>query len=381
MKYRNKRKVLILTFLLAFSLSLTPLISTVDATDWEDWTTKAVGEVEEWQMYTYWTFTSTPYTGWEHKLWSSWMDVIDVKQDLFVNGDKEILFNTYSSADIMGQLLLESKMEIEDAKDLIFRGRFGCKYSYPQVRTVGYVEIYDITAQSSVWKKDIQTNGYANSWNWVSFSSPGNLGSILSLSPYHDYVIRLFAKDAWVQQKVQIAWESAEPWFYSPYYRTLVEYDHDWYGSDYRCYMKSDYYFRQGPLDDMVRDHLPYVTGGGLPWGWNPCYIHEFRSEPYTALEYDQWYSTTMPGVVGHTWSGLGEQQDDGYDEVEIYTRNPEQMTAYYTYNSRLRYNVLETGYVDFTLEAELGNENDWLAWGSPPAYPIGWLEIKDATV
>ena len=381
MRLERKRLVSTIMFLLLLGLTIAPFVPTADGTSWDTWQTKAVGDVEEWQMYPYWIFTSTPYVGYEYKLWSSWMDVIQVKQDLFANYDQEILFDTYSDAGIMGQLVLESRMRIEDARDLIFRGRFGCKFSYAQVKTVGSVEIFDLTTQSSVWKMDIVTNGYANSWNWVTFSSPGNLGSILSLIQSRDYAIRLRAADAWIQQKVQVAWESAEAWFYSPGYRTLVEYAHDWYGSNYRCYVESDYYFRQGPLDDMLRDHLPYVAGGGLPWGWNPCYLHEFRSEPYTALEYDQWYATTMPGVVFHTWSGMQEQQDDGYDEVEVYTRNPELMMAYSTYNSRIRYVVLETGYVDMTLEAELGNENDWVAFLDPPAYPVGWLEIDGETL
>jgi len=381
MRLERKRLVSTIMFLLLLGLTIAPFVPTADATSWSTWQTKAVGDVEEWQMPSYWTFTSTPYAGYEHKLWSSWMDVIQVRQDLFVNYDQEILFDTYSDAGIMGQLVLESRMKIEDARDLIFRGRFGCKYSYAQIRTVGSVEIFDLTTQSSVWKRDIVTNGYANSWNWLTFSSPGDLGSILNLIQSRDYVIRLRAADAWIQQKVQVAWESAEVWFYSPGYRTLVEYAHDWYGSNYRCYVESDYYFRQGPLDDMLRDHLPYVGGGGFPWGWNPCYLHEFRSEPYTALEYDQWYATTMPGVIGHTWSGMEEQQDDDYDEVEVYTRNPELMMAYYTYNSRIRYVVLEMGYVDMTLEAELGNENDWVAFFDAPAYAVGWLEIDGETL
>ncbi len=381
MRLERKRLVSTIMFLLLLGLTIAPFVPTADATSWDTWQTKAVGDVEMWQMSSYWIFTSTPYVGYEYKLWSSLMDVIQVKQDLLFNYDQEILFDTYSDAGIMGQLVLESRMEIEDARDLIFRGHFGCKYSYAQVTTVGSVEIFDLTTQSSVWKTDIVTNGYANSWNWVAFSSPGSLGSILSLIQSRDYVIRLRAADAWIQQKVQVAWESAEAWFYSPGYRTLVEYAHDWYGSNYRCYVESDYYFRQGPLDDMLRNHLPYVAGGGLPWGWNPCYLHEFRSEPYTALEYDQWYATTMPGIVGHTWSGMQEQLDDKYDEVEVFTRNPELMMAYYTYDSRIRYVVLETGYVDMTLEAELGNENDWVALVDPPAYAVGWLEIDGETL
>jgi hypothetical protein len=341
----------------------------------------AVGDVAEWQMQTYWSFTSTPVSGYEGNLWSHWSDVLSVQQELLFNGDKEILFDTYSDSDLMGYLTLESKMKMEEVKSLIFRGRFGWKFTYGGVRTLGSVEIFDLTSQSTVWKKDIKSNGVVNVMYWSSFASPIEYPDILNLDKDHDYVIRLKAKDVWSGQKVRVVWESAEVWFYSPDYRTLRHYKHDWtLPGDYRCYVQSRYNFRTGPLDDMLREHRPYVLGGGLPWGWNPCYLHEFRSEPYTKMEYDLWWTTTMPGVVDHTWSDLGEQEDDGYDEVEIYSKNPELFWSLYTYDTRIRFVVLETGDVDVTVESELGNENDWYALFDPPAYPVAYIELIEKT-
>ncbi len=345
----------------------------------------AVGDIWEWYLDDYWTFTSTPASGYESELWSSWEDVIDSKRDVNGNDDMEIVFNTWSDSSYMGVLELKSKMIIEDSTELIFRGRFGVRYTYGQVRTCGYVQICDITTQTTICNKAIQSSGSAGSWYWDTFYEE------LNLDYNHQYVIKLIGCDSWIQQKVEVAWESAEVWFNAPYYRTLSHQGYHswrhvpkkwWIEHIYECKFYSNFRFGDGQIDDNLRDHRPYVIAGGNPYGWDPCYLHEFRSVPYQALEGDEWYATNLPGSTGYSDSSeFEEQYVDGYEEIEVYTLNPELLVAGTLYNVWVRYQVWRTGSVTVTLEGELGNEDDYLAPVSPPAYPVAYLDGPDKIV
>jgi hypothetical protein len=373
-----------LCFAVVLGLGVIAHLPGAEALTWQNWTSSATGDVSEYSLGTYWTVISSPISGYESYLWSSWHDVVDSNVDYYDNGDNEILFSTWFSTSTMGTIEFESKADIEDAKDLVLRGRFGVKYTYPQVKTIGRVEIYDKTDQVSVWKEDIKSGTTANSWKWQSFSS-----GTLSVNRYHDYVIKLVAKDAWIQQKVQVAWESAEVWFHTPYYRTLSHgpdtWRHEGWWHYYECRWRSDFYFLSGPLEDMVRDHRPYVVDARDPTGWDPCYVHEFRSVPYYTLEGDWWFSTDLPETIGYTNAAELEEMPppigDGYEEIEIYTRNPESLIAGHAYYISHRYTVWETGSVTMTLESELCNEADPYAELSPPGYPVGYVDISSRQV
>lgn len=373
---KKKRAQLLSGMVLLLCLLL--LIPHVEATSWSSWTTKAVGDVSESSLPTYWTITSIPFYGYESQLWSDWHSVIDSGIDSDFDNDEEIRF--MSSTSQMGKIEFTSKMMIEDTQELIFRGQVACYFTWNQVRTLGHVKIFDTTSQTVVWSYVIESGSTPYSWYWYSFNS-----GKLSLNKDHDYVIKLDASDAWIDQQVRVVWESAEVWFHTPYYRTLTHgadtWRHEWLWHYYVCKWYSNFYFKQGPLDDMLRSHLPYVSGGGLPYGWNPCYLHEFRSVPYNSLEYDNWYYTNLPGSYGVTQSSEQEEQQDGYEEVEVYTRNPELIVASQTYQVQVQYTVWETGTVTMTLESELGNIYDLLAPLSAPAYPVAWMDIYTRAV
>ncbi|MGY5852284.1 MAG: hypothetical protein RTU92_01815 [Candidatus Thorarchaeota archaeon] len=370
---RRKLKIIFIGLVLT-GLLIIPMIPSASATSWNQWKTAAVGDVPESELDTYWLITSTPVPNYEENLWASWHDVVETDWDGNANLDEEFVLNTWDDSSIMGYITFESKMEIEEAGDLDFRGKFGCYTTLQKVRTVGSVEIYDKTTQTTIWKKNLQTTGTPNSWDWVSFHT------IESMNSNHEYVIRLKAKDSWSSHKVTIAFDSAEVWFYSPATYQLNEYDHDWSGSSYRCWVESLFSFRQGQLDDMLREHLPYVNGWGPWYGWDPCYLHEFRSEPYYSLVYDFWWVTNMPGTTGVTWSSLLERQEDEYEEVEVYTRGPVYLQENTPYWAKIRYEVQASGNVYVTLEAELGNQADIRAWVDPPAVAVGWLELVTET-
>jgi hypothetical protein len=358
------------------------IIPQVDALSWSNWTSAAVGDVSENSLPTYWSIVSTPYSGYESYLWSDWHTVISSEQNKYgdSNDNKEIVFSTYSSSSIMGIIDFTSKAEIEDTEEIAFRGRFGCRYSYNQVRTVGYVRIIDTTTQTTILSKSIESSGVNDQWSWQTFSLSSS-----SLDPSHDYVIKLTANDAWIQQKVEVAFESADVWAHSPYWRRIVEQGHSWRyiprGYYYLCTILSDFYFKATPIADLNRDHRPYVTEGliiGDPYGWDPCYLHEFRSYLAGTYEGDDWYATDMPGSVGYTDSTEAEELLDGFEEVEVYTRNPELFTANVVYYVQVRYQVWNTGWVDVVLEAELGNEDDYMAGLSPPAFPVAYMNLEE---
>ena len=384
MKYEKMkiRRALVCTFLfsLVVGMGVISQIPIVSGLSWMNWTSAAVGDISEYSLPTYWTVTSSPYSGYESYLWSNWHNVINSNVDNRDNDDHEILFTTWSQESTMGIIQFESKAEIEDATEIAFRGWFGVKFTYSQARTIGRVEIYDKTTQTTLWKKDIVSGTTPNTWKWEMFSS-GPQPAVHT----HDYVIRLVAKDAWKSQKVEVAWESAEPWFYSPYYRSLSHgpdtWRHDGWWHYYECRWRSDFYFKSGPLMDMIRDHRPYVTTASNPDGWDPAYVHEFRSVPYDALEGDWWYSHDLPGTVGYTNYIDIEEILQGYEEIEIYTRNPESIISGYAYYISHRYTVWKTGSVEMTLESELVNEADPEGDISPPGYPVAWIDIAERTV
>lgn len=371
---RIRRRMLLVSGVLLL-VCLLLLVPPASATSWSNWKTKAVGDVTENSLPTYWTITSTPYSGYEDRLWSNWHDVISSKVDY--DYDDEIRFS--SSTSQMGVIEFTSKMKIEDTEEVIIQGQVAAWYSYAQVKTLGYVKLYDTTTQTTVWSYPIQSGTTPYSWHWQTYYEE------LPLNKNHDYVIKLVGCDAWSQQQVRVLWESAEVWFYAPYYRTLSHgpdtWRHEWLWHYYVCRWRSDFYFKQGPLDDMLRDHIPYVKGGGLPYGWDPCYLHEFRSVPWDTLQYDYWYSTDLPGSYGVTHSSDYEAAREGYREVEVYTRNPSLINAGHLYYVSVHYTVWATGSMTMTLESELGNENDLLAALSPPAYPVAGIEIASRDV
>lgn len=60
---KKKRAQLLSGMVLLLCLLL--LIPHVEATSWSSWTTKAVGDVSESSLPTYWTITSIPFYGYE----------------------------------------------------------------------------------------------------------------------------------------------------------------------------------------------------------------------------------------------------------------------------------------------------------------------------
>ncbi|MFO7835739.1 MAG: hypothetical protein R6V83_03720 [Candidatus Thorarchaeota archaeon] len=312
-------------------------IQTVHGLSWYGWSSKLVGDISESHISDYWTVASSPKSGYENYLWSNWHDVVDSEHDYWSNNDKEMVFSTYSSSSTtVGHIEFKSKASIQDTEKLIFKGRLGARFTYSGVRTFGWAQIYDITSQEVVESVSIKSGTNANTWKWETFSKS------ISLNKNHQYIIRLKAKDAWIQQKVEIAWECAEVWFHgqdSDYGVPLQHGTHTWryewrgleYWAMYECRVSSDVVFHSTPIEDMLRDHRPYVLNDlkplysqGDPTGWDPCYLHEFRSDPFYKLEGDEWYSTDFPGSIGYTDSCETEELDDGYEEIEVYTRNPD---------------------------------------------------------
>ncbi|MHA1135566.1 MAG: hypothetical protein ACTSSE_03690 [Candidatus Thorarchaeota archaeon] len=131
----------------------------------------------------------------------------------------------------------------------------------------------------------------------------------------------------------------------------------------------------------VTTNHRPYVTIASNPDGWDPAYVHEFRSVPYDALEGDWWYSHDLPGTVGYTNSIDMEEILQGYEEIEIYTRNPESIISGYAYYISHRYTVWKAVSVEMTLESELVNEADPEGEISPPGYPVAWIDMAERTV
>jgi hypothetical protein len=392
---KRKKKIYIFAFIVMMFLSfgLVPsIVIEAAGLSWNTWKTEAVGDVWWYDLDNYWTMTSSPISGYENKIWSSGQDVIDCQCDYYDNSpahtDAELIFTTYSSSSLMGIYEFESKAAITDTETLVFKGRYGTKFTYAGIRTVGYIQIYDQTSSTTIWSEPIVTSGSQNVWDWQEFSD------IIPLNKYHEYTIKLIGRDVWSSQKVEVAWECTEPWFYAPdpdYGVPLSHSGHTWryewrgfqYYAIYECRFHSDLVFHSEPLADLMRDHRPYALNDKLPsykigdpTGWDPCYLHEFRSTPYTILEFDDWYSTDLPGYVYYTKSSLLEQIDDNCDEVEIYTKNPELLNPGWAYFVTVRYTVWETGSFDMYLEAELGNEADTKASISPPAYPVAGIEI-----
>ncbi|MDF1538154.1 MAG: hypothetical protein P1Q69_04550 [Candidatus Thorarchaeota archaeon] len=367
----TKVRSIFLTVFLIFSFAAIP-ITPVEATSWTSWTSAAVGDVYFYQLEDYWSFTSTPVSGYGGNLWSNWGDVITCALDHNSNNDKEIIFGTYGSSSYMGYLTIESNYKIEGADLLHFRGHYGWKFSYAGVRTLGSIEIYDLTTGLTVWDETIVSDGTTNTWKWKSFYSPPEI----SVSTSHDYVIRLKAKDVWSSQKVEIAFEAAEPWFFAPHFVSFYESS----STQTTCKWKTYFGFKQGAIDDMIREHRPYVKHDGFPFGWNPCYIKEFRSDPWTILEANSWYSTNLPGTVGYTESNEDEEESDEYEEIEVYTLNPEYLSAGTVYYIEVGYDIVGSGTVIMSLESELANEADWIGVFDPPGFAVGWLEIDEDT-
>jgi len=367
---KERIRMVSLLLLIMMGIGTVPVLE-AEGTPWVNWRTAAVGDIPTYDLDTYWSFTGSPVSGYENYLWNHWTDVVVSGGNLYVNGDYEIVFDTTSTSSIMGYLTIESKMEISGADLIRFRGRFGCKFSYGGVRTVGAVRVYDKTAGVTVINEPITTSSTANQWKWSTFNERRESGIYTS----HDYVIQLFAKDAWISQTVKVAFESAEPIAHAPYYKTLFESDR----SSYHCRWKSRFSFGEGAIDDLLRDHRPYVETTGSPYGWDSCYLHEFQSRPYYLLEANSgWYSTNMPGIVDITESDEEEEADDKYEEIEVFTKNPELLSAGVIYYVEVEYWIEMAGTAEITLEAELGNEADYAAWFDPPAMPVCWLILDD---
>lgn len=373
LKIKKMKKTLPIAVLVILAFGIIPgTILTVEATPWVNWKSGAVGDIAENWLPDYWTITSTPYSGYSSYIWSDWEDVVDSGYGVDHNGnfDTEILFTTYSSFTFMGSLMFESKMEIEDAKIIQMRGLVGCRFTYSGVRTVGSVQLFDVTTQTSLFTFPIVTSSIANQFIWIPYAS---LPTPVSTS--HDYVIRLIVKDAWISQKVEVRFESAEVWSHAPYFASLTK----WSDTGNETKWNSYFGFKTGEIDDMKRDHRPYVLGDVLTaWGWDPCYIHEFRSEPYWILDYNEYYLTNLPGIVGDTESTDAEEIADGYEEVEVFTRSVESLLANVLYYVRVGYYIEGSGTVTMTLEAELGNEADIVAILDPPARPVAYLDLKE---
>jgi hypothetical protein len=386
---RTKLKSIVIAIVVCLGLS-TWLVPPTAALGWNVWTSSAVGDVSEGTLPFYWDISSTPKSGYASYLWSDWHTVIDSNLDLYddVNDNHEIRFSTYSSSNLMGVITLESESKITDTEVLYFKGRYGARFSYHQVRTLGYVRLFDVTTQTIHKSIPIYSGTSTNNWKWETFSK-----KYTDLNKDHEYVIQLVGNDAWISQKVEVAFESADVWFHAPYWDRAVHLDsHSWRHLGrmhyYLCEWLSDFYFKQTPIYDMVRDHRPYVVEPswpvpvGDPYGWDPCYLHEFRSVPFNALEYDNWYMTDLPGSIGDSESTELEEIFDGYEEVEIYTLNPELLQANIVCYVKIRYQVWLTGDVTVTTEAELGNEDDYQSSTSPPAYPVAYVEpLKQVTV
>lgn len=387
----KRKKIPALAIALVVTLGLGAwLVPPTAALGWNVWTSGAVGDVTEGTLPFYWTITSSPKPGYENHLWSDWHTVIDSNLNIYddPNDNHEIRFSTYSSASYMGVIEFVSNAKITETEELTLKGRYGVRYSYSQVKTLGYVQIFDITTQSAHKTIVIQSGTAKDVWKWEYFSYKWT-----NLNKDHEYVIKLIGNDAWSGQKVEVVWESADVWLHSPYWRRLVHLDHYWRHIGRMHYYLgewlSDFYFKTTPIHDMCRDHRPYVTEPkpwspvpvGDPYGWNPCYLHEFRSVPFWALEGDNWYATCLPGSLGYTDSSELEETIDGYEEVEVYTRNPELLEANILYYVIIRYQVWMIGDVTVTLEAELGNEDDNMAPMSPPAYPVAFIDLEDETV
>jgi hypothetical protein len=385
---RTKVKSLVIAIVICLGLS-TWFVPPTAALGWNVWSSSAVGDISEGTLPFYWDISSTPKPNYEAFLWSDWHTVIDSNLDLYndPNDNHEIRFSTYSSSSLMGVITLESESKITDTEVLYFKGRYGARFSYHQVKTLGYIRLFDVTTQTTHKSITIQSGTSTNNWKWKTFSY-----KYTDLNKDHEYVIQLIGNDAWISQKVEVAFESADVWFHAPYWDRAVHLDHSWRHIGrmhyYLCEWLSDFYFKQTAIYDMYRDHRPYVVEpswpipAGDPYGWDPCYLHEFRSEPFNALEYDNWYLTDLPGSVGDSESTEAEEIFDGYEEVEIYTLNPELIQANIVYYVKIRYQVWLTGDVTVTTEAELGNEDDYESSTSPPAYPVAYVEpLKEVTV
>lgn len=182
----------------------------------------------------------------------------------------------------------------------------------------------------------------------------------------------------------------------SPIYYTFLHLDeHEWYTEPWRCnfqigfcsrwhyyycYWWADAAWSADGIKDLLRDRRPYVASGeGDPTGWNPVTIYEFRSTPYEILEGDStWWYTNFPGSIGISDSVEFEEQNDGYEEIEAWTRNPELFIPNNLYYVKFRYQVMQTGPVNVIFELELGNEDDNFAYLSPPGFPADYYDLDE---
>jgi hypothetical protein len=212
---KMKVRTLIVAVLIFLGVGAAPwMIPTVEALSWSTWNSGAVGDVWESVLANYWTIGSTPIQGYESYLWDTYFDVVESELDYYSNlpapADKKLVFTTYSSASLMGVLEFESDAVITGTEKLVFRGRYGARFSYSGVRTLGYVQLYDKTSQTVKRNIPIKSGSTPNVWEWgdpFSFEE--------DLIKNHEYTIKLIARDVWIQQKVEVAWECAEVWFHA----------------------------------------------------------------------------------------------------------------------------------------------------------------------
>ncbi|MFX0208734.1 MAG: hypothetical protein ACFFDT_22320 [Candidatus Hodarchaeota archaeon] len=375
-KHTYKRKTFIVSFsLIIFLLGISNFIS-VSALTWDVWKDKAVGDVNKNHLDDYWDIASTPKSGWEAYLWDSWTDVLFSEQPYSGGADKDLEFSTYSDVTMMGYIELTSKASFSGVERIGLKITMGCKYTYPQEKTLGYVYIWDLTTNTAAYTFSITCSTNPNEWKWESFIFD-EWDEFKTLNPSHSYKIKLRGRDAWLYQKVSVVWEKVKI-LLAPREVSFYHFDHDLPATE--CPWRASAKWSPDGIRDLQRDRIPY---GGSPFGWNPCTIFEFRSYPYYALEaIDNWYHTNFPGSIGFHDSAELEEQDDGYEEVEAYTRTPSYFQPYIEYYWQFYYDIeYITGWVRNVFELELGNEHDWFAVFSPPAYPADYYILDEVTI
>jgi len=157
----------------------------------------------------------------------------------------------------------------------------------------------------------------------------------------------------------------------------------------YLCEWWSQFYFNWETYYYYKYYYWKDQFASGKPAPSDPCYIHEFRSYPPSVLEgalidylfiFMPMYATNLPGNTGFTDSDELEEWQDNVEEIEVYTKNPESLETNKWYDAIVMYKVETTESGNMVIEAELGDEGWWLAWLSPPGYPMKYKTLTDVT-
>jgi hypothetical protein len=102
--------------------------------------------------------------------------------------------------------------------------------------------------------------------------------------------------------------------------------------------------------------------------GYGPLsYVQEFRTD-YTMLEGNGWYYTDLPGIITYTNADEDEEQDDGYEEIEVIAQEPTKIQTYTCYEVAVKFNLLAEGDNYMAFEGELGIDNYMPGY---PDYPL----------